>query len=217
MKTTHKCSRWREVIRLWAWGDLAREEAAQVEAHINTCGECRRYAEEVQAAAAGLRWLGSREVEPSAGFRTRWTRAVEEAAQPKGFGESAAALGAWWRDLLLRNRRPALGMASLWILALLFRLSAPEAAPPARTTTARSPAEIVRALEADQRLLAWHFWKKGPLSVPEQKPQSPQPRSEWLRKWPAAQSDHGPDAHVAVKMVYLNLIARGGISAPPTV
>ncbi len=85
MKTTQDCSRWREAIRAWVGEGVAGEQTAQIQDHLATCAECRRYAEELRAAAAGLRWLADQPVEPSPGFRARWTRAVEEAARPRGF------------------------------------------------------------------------------------------------------------------------------------
>src|SRR5664279_4910797 len=126
MKTVLHCNHHREAIRLRECGSLGVEEAAQVEAHLASCAGCRLYAGEVQAATAGLRWLSSRDVEPRLGFRARWTQAVEEAARPGSLRESAAAVVSWGRGLLFRNLRPALGVASLWILTLLFRLSTPE-------------------------------------------------------------------------------------------
>ena len=211
MKTgAQDCGRWREAIHLRVCDVLEAEKIARVETHLAGCAECRLYTEEAQAAATGLRWLADRQVEPSPGFRARWTRAVEEAARPSGFGETAAALVVWWRGLLLRNLRPALGMASLWALALLFWLSAPEASPATQTTAARSPVEIARALSAEQGLMAWHVWRWDPLPRAPRPPQPPQPRSERFPAQPAAQSDDLPDAHATVDHVFPNLIALGG-------
>ena len=211
------CDRWREAIRAWVGEALAGERTAQIQSHLATCPDCRHYAEELRAAAAGLRWLADRQVEPSPGFRARWTRAVEEAAQPGSVGETAAALVAWWRGLLPRNLRPALAMAPLWILAVLFKLSAPEVAPAAPTTAARSPVEIYRILGADNHLLARQFlgWDPGP--VAPRKPQSVQPRGEGPPTQPAARWEPGPGADAAVCELFPNSIAHGDSSMLPLV
>ena len=184
------CDRWREAIRAWVGEGVAGDQSAQLQHHLAACGDCRRYAQETRAAAAGLRWLADQPVEPSPGFRARWTRAVEGASQPAGFGETATALAAWWRELLLRNLRPALGVASLWILALLFRLSAPEVALSTQATAARSPIEIYQALRLSEQLLAGELGKPlGPSTTPR-KPNSTNPRSEGLPPEPTAHAPH---------------------------
>jgi hypothetical protein len=200
MKTGQTCNRWREAIRAWIGEGVAGEQTAQIQDHLATCAECRHYAEELRAAAAGLRWLADQPVEPSPGFRARWTQAVEDTVRPRGSGKTAAALLAWWRELLLRNLRPTLGVASLWILALLFRLSAPDVSPATPDIAARSPVEIVRALRADQRLLAWHFWRWDPLPSAPRPARPPHPRSERLPAQPTVQSEHLPDAYGTVEM-----------------
>ena len=211
MNTLPNCGHWREAIRLQICGAWKGEEPARLETHLANCADCRHYAEELRAAAAGLRRLAAQRVDPSPGFRARWTQAVEDAARPRGFGETAAALLAWCRELLLRNLRPALGVASLWVLALLFRLSAPDVSPASPATAARSPVEIARALGADQRLVAWHLWRWDPLPLSPRPPQPPhQPRSERFPAQPAAQSDHLPNAHATVDSVFPNLVAQSG-------
>ena len=199
MKTgTQDCGRGREAIRAWVGEGVASEQAAQIQSHLATCGDCRHYAEELRAAAAGLRWVAARQVEPSPGFRARWTRAVEDAARPSSFGEAAGALVAWWRGLLLRNLRPALGIASLWILALLFRLSAPEVSPAAHTTAARSPIEIFRALKAPEQLLAGELGQPIAAPVAPQKPHSARPRSEGFPTEPTVRQDRELDRGAAL-------------------
>jgi hypothetical protein len=207
------CSRWREGIRAWVAEGVAGAETAQIQDHLATCADCHHYAEELRAAAAGLRWLAEQQVDPSPGFRARWTQAVEDAARPRSFGEAPGALLAWWRELLLRNLRPALGVTSLWILALLFRLSTPEVSPATPDIAARSPVEIARALGVDQRLVAWHLWRWDPPPLAPRPPQPPQPRSGRFPTQPAAQSDHLPDAHATVESVFPNLVAQS--DSPP--
>jgi hypothetical protein len=206
------CDRWREAIRAWVGEGVAGNQSAQLQNHLAACGECRRYAEELRAAAAGLRWLADQPVEPSPGFRTRWTRAVEEAAQPRGVGEAAAALVGWWRELLLRNLRPALGVASLWILALLFRLSAPEVSPTPQTTAARSPGEIYQALKPSEQLLAGELGKPLGTSTTPRKPKSTNPRSEGFPTEPAAQRRPMPGANTAEVALFPSPIAHGDSS-----
>ena len=209
MKTVHHCSYRREAIRLRACGSLGAEEAAQVEAHRASCAECRLYAGELQAATAGLHWLSSRDVEPRPGFRARWTQAVEEAARPSSFRESAAALVTWGRGLLLRNLRPALGVATLWILTLLFRLSAPEVAPPPPTTTARSPVEIYRVLAVYEQLLAGQLMRQFPFPALPRTPPLTQPRSDKLPTQPSARWEHEPVVNRAVGQLLPIPIAHG--------
>jgi hypothetical protein len=201
MNTTPDCSHWRQVIRTRSVEGLAGEEAARVETHLAGCAECRRYANELRAATGGLRWLASREVEPSAGFRACWTRAVAEAAPPGSPGDSVTALLDWCREAWRRNWRPALAMACLWLLALMFRLSAPGVASPAAATVARSPVEIARALDADQNLVAWHPRRSDPLPPAPRPTQPSQPRSQLPPAQPAAQFDLLPHTHATVSLM----------------
>jgi hypothetical protein len=206
------CGHWREAIRLWVCDALEGEEAAQVETHLAGCAECRLYAEEVQAATQGLRWLGSREMEPRPGFRARWTRAVEEAARPSSFGESVVVMVAWWRGLLRPNLRPALGVASLWVLTLLFRLNAPDVSPTPQTTTARSPVEIYRVLGGREQLLAGELGRPFPVPSTPQKPHLGHPRSEGLPTSPTAHRDPEPGVNAAVCELSPNPITHGNPS-----
>jgi hypothetical protein len=211
MKTGQPCRRRREAIHLRVCGALEGQEAARVEAHVAICVECRRYGEELQAAAAGLRWLGSRDVEPRPGFRARWTRAIQEAARPNSFEETADALATWGRGLLLRNFRPALGVASLWILTLIFRLSAPAVAPSTQSTAARSPVELFRALEDHTQLLARQIGSPSPAPIA---PRSAHPRRERAPSQPRAHWDHESGADVAALKLLPPPIAHAITAAP---
>ena len=207
------CCRWREAIRLSVCETVASEQTAGLESHLAACPDCRRYAEELRAATASLRWLGSRDVEPRPGFRARWTRAVEETARPSSFGESAAALVAGWRGLLLRNLRPALGVASVWILALLFKLSTPELPGSTLTATARSPVEIYRVLAVHEQLLAGQPMGQFPVPTTPRTTPLTHPRSDRLPSQPSARWEHEPVVNLAVGELFPNPITHGNTSA----
>jgi len=189
MKTVQSCRAWREAIRAWISEGVTGEQMNRIQEHLAGCGECRRYAEELRATAARLRWLADRPADPSPGFRARWTRAVEEAAQPRGLPAAAAALAAWWRDWLLCNLRPAVAVASLWIMALLFRLSTPEVQPTAQATEARSPVEIYRFLQTEEQLLAGELGHDGSIRMAPRNPPPGRPRSEGLPTEPSARRE----------------------------
>jgi hypothetical protein len=189
MKTVEDCGAWREAIRGWGGEGATGEEASRIQEHLAGCAGCRHYAEELRAAAAGLRWMADQQVESSPGFRARWMGAVEEAAQPRGLPEAAAALAAWWRDWLLRNFKPALGVAALWAVALLLRLSAPEVEPMTQAAVAGSPVEIYRILKAEEQLLAGEPRHDSGIRMAPRNPPPARPRSEGLSTEPSARRE----------------------------
>ena len=137
-------------------------------------------------------------------------RAVEESARPGSFGETAGALVAWGHGLLARNLRPGLAIASLWILALVFRLSAPAVAPTTQATAARSPVELFRALEVHTQLLARQVGRPSPAPVA---PRSVRPRSEGPQPQPRARWDHAPAVDLAARELLPHPITHNNASA----
>ncbi len=176
MIVNRECRRCRQAIDLWVGDSQVAKPAPEIESHLTSCGECRRYAEEHQAATAGLRWLSTRRVEPTPGLRSRWTTAVEEAAKPSGVAEAGVALLAWGRSLLLRNRKPLLALAPVWILIVLFKISAPAARPP--TVAARSPFEIFHILKAQEQLMADRSQSDSMAPAVRRRAEPVQPRSQ---------------------------------------
>jgi hypothetical protein len=181
------CIQWQEALRLRACGALDGEEAARVESHIADCTACQAYAEALRAATAGLRLMAAQPVEPSPRFRARWTQAVEE-ARPQSLHAIASALAAWWREFVLRNLRPALALAPLWVLALLFWISAPETTAVSQTAAAQSPVRIARALGGQHALLAWRSWKWDSRPVAAPHPSLSHPRTQTSPEQPSAKS-----------------------------
>ncbi len=174
---------------LTTWRLSSRRKFKAILPSVRTAANTRHNCMPPPAACAG--WPLGR-VEPSPGFRARWTRAVEEAARPYDSRQTGAALLGWWRGLLRRNLRPALAVASVWVLVLFFRLSAPGVSLSAQTPMARSPIEIYRALETRERLLATRLGHEQPTRAPRRGRHPAQPRSEGLPPWPTVQSDDEP-------------------------
>ncbi len=142
------CRECREATFLEVIGPLAEEQRLQLEKHLAGCAACRAYAFELRAATAGLHHLGAQPLDPSPGFRQRWTRDIESARQSPRSVQVLAGLLDWSRLLWLRNRRICSALAPVWLLILAFRLTAPDVGGPARMTPARSPLAIARALKA---------------------------------------------------------------------
>ena len=84
-----------EAILTWAAEGVAAEESPRLQGHLALCADCRRYAEELRAAAAGLRWLADRPAEPSPGFRARWTRALLSTSGSRISPETTSAPPCW--------------------------------------------------------------------------------------------------------------------------
>jgi hypothetical protein len=190
------CSRWREAIRLELSGASESAQMDSLQRHLANCEGCRRYADDLQRVATGLRGLADQRAEPSPGLRARWTQAVEQAAEPISMGQAAAALFARFCGLLQQNLRPALAVASLWFIALLLRVTAPDVSPATQTAAARSPVEIFQALRASGQLLANAPRQFVPAALVPHKARSTHPRTEGLplapsalwereRQWPA--------------------------------
>ena len=177
MKTPDQaCRKCREAIRLDAGGALSAEQRPAVEQHLADCADCRAYSSELRLMTGGLRRLAARPVEPGPNFRARWTSAVRESSQPGPLAEAGAALIEWGRQMVLQNRRVLAALAPVWLLIVLFRITAPDVGNVPPTTMARSPIEIFRALRVEGNALI-AFDRRSRESAPI-KPPVAAPRSE---------------------------------------
>jgi anti-sigma factor RsiW len=146
--TVNFCRKCREAIMLDTLPSLPVEERLAVEQHLAHCVQCRAYG----ATAQSLRHLSARPVTPSADFRERWTKSVQNAARPV---QPAPVVAGWLqfaRWMVWRNRWTLSALTPVWGLILLFKLTAPDVAQPPPTTLARSPIEIFRAIQAETDL-----------------------------------------------------------------
>ncbi len=171
-----RCARQRREISLLAGGALDAEATTTLRRHLETCAECRRYYEEVQALTRHLRQLGQAQAEPTANLRRRWTRAVKETArQPRG-GEWVEAAVSWCRTWLVRHRRGLTALAPVWLLICFFRLTAPET-PGVAGPLPAAPRQILNTLKSQAQVLATLGDLGGP-SASGPAPTTPRPRSE---------------------------------------
>jgi hypothetical protein len=187
----------------------SRPHIESLQGHLATCEGCRRYAEELQAVAASLRRLANQPVQPSPGLRARWTQAVEDAAAPFSIGEGVTALVTRFAGFLQENLRPALAVGLLWVLTVLFRVSAPNVSTATQTATARSPIEIVRALQESEQLMAEAPRQAGPAVLTPQKAPSTPPRSEGPSGAPSAFREGERQRPLAARPT-----PRRGVAAP---
>jgi len=162
----NQCRRLEADVSLLAAGALAGEERAKVEAHLADCAACRTKLVELRKIAGSLESLGKRlpQVEPTIALRRRWQAAVRQSARP-------ATESSWdWLSVWLFGRRAAwTGLAAIWLLVLLLRVSAPDAPRPAVVATAPiSLREVWLALKVEdakskQRAEALNSFYEKPL------------------------------------------------------
>lgn len=142
------CGKCREAIILDIAGALPAEQRLPMEGHLANCVDCRACSSELRAMTDGLRSLSAQPVNPGAHFRSRWVTAVKNAERPRPWMHTVSDLIEWSRSMVLRNWRAMAWLAPVWVLILVFKLTAPDVARPAPMTLARSPIEIFRALRA---------------------------------------------------------------------
>jgi hypothetical protein len=169
------CEKCREAIRLGVMDALPAEQRAAVDQHQAACADCRAYEQGLRAAAAGLRRLATRPVEPSPHFRARWTAAVRRADAPGSLAETLAVLAAWSRQFVWANRRALAVLGPVWLLILVFRLTAPEVGRVSPTIEARSPVDLVLAMKAQER--RWIAFEHSYREPEPARPPAASPRS----------------------------------------
>lgn len=167
-----KCRRLEADLSLLAAGALAGEARAKVEAHLTHCAACQTKFAELRKLTAELELLGSRlpQAEPTIALRRRWKATVRQSA-PVETGPS-------W--VWLSGRRAAWsGLAAIWALVLLLRVSAPDAPKPAVVATAPiSLREVWLALKVENGRSWWRADVRDPSSARPSHPDALPPHSQ---------------------------------------
>jgi hypothetical protein len=119
------CREYEEPIALWAGGDLAQDEAARVQAHVEICERCRAFAAEMRECRAGLTEL--RDAPPMS----------VRAAVMARIAEPRRNWMWWWKPAAAAFAAGAAGFA-IWLQGLDGSIPAP---PPPPVIRAAVPAQ----------------------------------------------------------------------------
>jgi anti-sigma factor RsiW len=172
----NKCRRHEASLSLLAAGALDASERVSVETHLAGCPACRTTLAGLRKLTCSLESLGKRlpQVEPTIALRRRWQTAVRQSSRP-------ATEPSWaWLSLWFSGRRAAwTGLAAMWVLVLLLRLSAPDAPKPGVVATVPiSLSRVLLALEV-QNAKSRHRADVGSyLHEKQPRPDAPPPRSQ---------------------------------------
>jgi len=174
----NQCRRLGADLSLLAAGALAKEDRAKVETHLASCAACRTRLAELRKLTGELESLGGHlpQVEPTMVLRRRWQAAVRQSARP-----ATESSWAW-----LSGRRAAWsGLAAIWALVLLLRISAPDAPKPAVVTTAPiSLREVWLALKVEDGKSGWRADAGNPFFEKRSHPDALPPHSQMRRVRP---------------------------------
>ena len=172
----NKCRRLEADLSLLAAGALAETERADVEAHLAECAACRAKLVELRKLTRSLESLGNRlpQAEPTIALRRRWQTAVRQSARP-------ATQPSWaWLSFWFSGRRTAWsGLAAIWLLVLLLRLSAPDAPKPGVVAiTPISLRKVLLALEVQDGKSRHRADVGSHLHEKQPRPEASPPRSQ---------------------------------------
>lgn len=125
-----RCTKAKEFISLDLDGQLPPDRAAGLTCHLDACGECRGYREDL---AAGRRLLAAGEPQLSENFEWRLqlrlnqtlARAAAQAIHP--WQDGRAERGAWWRNF---SAASAVGLAAVLAVAMMAGPREPQSGAP---------------------------------------------------------------------------------------
>jgi hypothetical protein len=125
------CSKNRKLLAWLALDELDAHRAGELRAHIQACGGCRRYLEQISTVTEWLAAAEARsEIEASESFHQRLVSRLD---QPASYWEhlvaQAAATRLNWRLVL-----PALGAATVLVATLSIFCRQPSMSPPVATS-----------------------------------------------------------------------------------
>ena len=138
------CSRNRRLIAWLAVDELDAERSRDLRMHLETCGACRRYLDEISRVKVKLAAVEiAPDLEASAAFRRRWVGALHS-VQP---GSDWSAVAALLRGSLLNWRvvLSALGAMALVILGLAMFRQRPDSPLLVETSAETVPPPLLKA------------------------------------------------------------------------
>ena len=174
----NKCRRHQASLSLLAAGALDASERAALEMHLAGCPACRAKLAQMQHLTRGLTEAGRRfaEIEAPVSLRRRWMTEVRWSARARD-AIPMTLIPAW-----LSGRRLAWGsLAAMWMLVLLFRVSAPDGPKPASVAIPPpSLRQVLQALKVNDDKAAQRADAANPDRKPAARPEALPPRSQRL-------------------------------------
>jgi anti-sigma factor RsiW len=175
------CRERREGLCLLADSALSDSEKANLENHMATCADCRKYYDEIRSVAGPLAdWENSfASVKPSEAVEVRWERDFELATKSNSpswpsLWQRAAD---WCFDLIWPCRRIWAGFAVVWLAIFAVNLATRET-PSTLSKTSRPSAELVRSFLESEGLVARSASDNESPTAGKPRTSSPSPRSE---------------------------------------
>jgi len=177
------CRRHHQNLSLLAADSLSEMEKDRIENHLAKCADCRKYLEEIKTVTAPLAdWAGAfPHLQPSQTARTRWARAVAEAARPRPVRRltPAMAFREWWHDVIWPWRRVWAGVAAAWLVILAGNVSLREPSSAFTEKSAAPSQEAIASFRDQQKILAELLaGDSAPRDAERQNIFSPKPRTE---------------------------------------
>lgn len=176
------CRRYRPNLALLAAGALPDAERAPIENHLAACAACRQHLAELRGTTASLAgWAnGAPALEPSAGARDRWEKAIRLAASSTVAHPTTTApsFGSWWQDVVWSSRRAWVGLATVWVFILIGHFSLQDHPRGLAKKTPPPTREVLMAYREQQNILNELLADRSSPPEAERPKFVPKPRSE---------------------------------------
>ncbi len=159
------CTHWEERIALYAGGDLAAAEAAEVERHLGDCPGCQLFASGLKESLQLLQGIHQEEIAPAhfAAVRARVMARLEGSLQP------------WWRKAWVYGLAAAAAVALF--LMMVLRPAAP-VGPKRMAVQAPVPpplVEVAPQMPLVPRVTRAHHVRRPRVRPPAALPRAPGP------------------------------------------
>lgn len=177
------CRRHRQNISLLATGALPETEKDEIENHLATCADCRKYYREIQAVTGPLtNWAGNfARLQPGQAVQTRWARAVLAAGGPEPVRRLTPlmAFRDWWQEVIWPCRRIWAGLAAVWVMILAGNYSLQDHSPSLAAKSPPPSQEMLMSFKDQQKILADLLTDRDvPREVERREFLAPKPRTE---------------------------------------
>ena len=172
----------RQKVCLLASGVLSEQEAVEVESHLATCADCRKFYAEIKMTTQPFAsWENHFEhIKPRSSAQLRWAKAIESEnrSKPIALFSPGFVLLECWRQLVWPSRRTWAGLAAVWVVILVANLNLKASGPGVIATNSSGSADFIMAFRDQELVLAELTEYPKPKAIEPRKQFVPQPRSD---------------------------------------